>query len=136
MMKCLVIFFTLFTLPALANPLIFADGALKAELTWIEGPRTPAVSQMKIEWKNGLDQTRIEPPGPMKVSLWMNMNGHGHGSAPTSITKLGQEPGVYQVSNMYFTMGGAWEVRINLKYSNSREETQILPLEIKGRGHH
>lgn len=138
-MKILLSLALLFSVNAFAHqheqaPLVFAEGALEAHLSWIQGPRTPDVSEMKIEWKSGVDKAPIEPPGPVKVVLWMPM--HGHGSSPTAIEKLGQEVGVYKVSNMYFTMGGSWEVRVNLKYSNGREETLALPVEIKGGGHH
>ena len=136
-MKTFLAFTLFFTTNLLAQPvppvdtLHFAEGALKVELKWLLGPRTPAVSEMKMEWKNGTDQTRVEPPGPVKVTLWMPMHGHpghnhGHPSSPVTLTKLGAEAGVYQASDMYFTMQGDWEVRVKLKYSNGREETQVL----------
>ncbi len=117
-----------------AAPLIFAEGALRAELSWTQGPRLNEASAMKIEWISGVDQTRTEPPGPVKVSLWMPA--HGHGSSPVTLAKLGSEPGVYQASDMYFTMAGDWDVRVNLKYSNGREETKMLKVTLKGGGHH
>jgi hypothetical protein len=129
MMKSIIALALLFTPGAFAETLVFADGALKCDVSWLQGPRSPEVSEMKIEWKSGADGTRLEPPGPVKVSLFMPAMGHG--SSPTAIAKLGEEPGVYRVSNLYFTMGGDWEVRVNLKYSNGREETQSLPVNVR-----
>jgi hypothetical protein len=129
MMKTILSLVLLFSPGVFASTLTFADGALKAELSWLQGPRSPEASEMKIEWKSGVDGTRIEPPGPVKVSLFMPAMGHG--SSPTSIAKLGQEAGVYRVSDIYFSMGGDWEVRVNLKYSNGREETKKIAVNVR-----
>ncbi len=118
-----------------AETLLFADGALRAELTWLQGPRTPGMSELQIEWKSGVDQTRIEPPSPMKIVLWMPMPGHGpkhgHPSSPVTITKVDEVPGRYKVTDMYLTMAGAWEVRVSLSYTNGRQEMQTLLVNVK-----
>lgn len=131
-MKILLAFIFLFTVNAFAvapdEPLVFADGTLLAHISWIKGPRTPAVSEMKIEWTNGTDLARLEPPGPFKVSLFMNMHGHQHGSSPVTITPL--EAGLFLASDMYFTMDGDWEVRVTLALPNGRYETKALPVNV------
>lgn len=118
--------------------LTFADGAIHAHAVWEQGPRSRSESILRIEWKNGHDHSPTEPPGEFKVSLWMP--DHGHGSAPTRIHRIpgdDGEPlvGVYRVSNIYFTMGGKWDVNVTLKTANGVAETKSIKVEIHGGGH-
>lgn len=53
----------------------------------------------------------------LKIDLWMDMgNGHGHGSAPVALSKMGINK--YVVSNAYFVMTGTWLVRADFKIGN------------------
>lgn len=123
-----------------ANHLSFANGALYAHATWVNGPHSsPAESVLRIEWKSGAEHSATEPPGRFRVSLWMP--DMGHGSAPTQVQRVldsrGQPlVGVYQVSNVYFTMGGRWDVRLAMKYTDGKEETQAFRVQLEGGGHH
>ena len=72
-------------------------------------------------------------PGHFKVALWMP--DMGHGSAPTQIARvLGSDgaplPGVFDVTNLYFTMGGHWDVSVTVLLPNGKEETRALPVMI------
>ena len=118
--------------------LSFAKGSILACAGWVQGPRSPQESVLRIEWQNadGLPQ---DPTGSFKVTLWMPSMGHG--SAPTQIQRALNEAGepiaaVYDVRNMYFTMGGQWEVRVGLKFPNGATETQAFAVEIAGGGGH
>ena len=134
MTKILMFLSLLMCAPAFAETLTFADGALTADVTWIKGPQPGTYSEMKLEWKSGVDKTRVEPPGPVKIVLWMPSMGHG--SSPVTVEKMGQEPGVYTAKDIFFSMGGIWDVRFVLTYNNGRVETQTLPVKIAGGGHH
>lgn len=117
--------------------LVFANGAIHAHATWVQGPQTPDESILRIEWKNGDTHSPLEPAGAFRVTLFMPSMGHD--SSPTQIQKVvdsqGQAlVGVYQVSRMYFTMGGTWTVNITLKYPDSSEETQSFAVDLAG-GH-
>jgi hypothetical protein len=121
--------------------LVFANGAVHAHATWIKGPQPSEESALRIEWKNGKDHSPLNLQGTFGVSLWMP--DMGHGSAPTKITPVldanGQPVvGAYDVTNMYFVMGGAWQVNVTLTLPNGQPETQTINVEIEdaGGGHH
>lgn len=121
--------------------LTFAKGAVHAHATWQSGPQVSAESLLKIEWKSGADHSPAEPPGNFEVVLWMPSMGHG--SAPTQIQRVldsqGQAlTGVYQISNVYFVMGGDWDVNVTLTYQDGTKETQTIKvsLPMDGGGHH
>ena len=116
-----------FSLTATAESLTFANG-YRAEVNWLTGPHRPQASTLKVEWYDK-NQARAEAPGEFKVVLWMPQ--HGHGSSPTRVAKFGQEIGVYEATNLYFTMGGRWEVRVVLK-----SETQSFAVTLPGGGQH
>lgn len=135
------------TAPVLAHDhpgmshLIFSGGAVHAHVSWIQGPRTTEESIMRIEWKDGSTHAPIEVPGSFKVSLFMP--DMGHGSSPTQLERALDENGnplvgVYNVTSVYFTMGGDWEVRVALKPTSGATETQIIKVHLdeNGGGHH
>lgn len=59
-------------------------------------------------------------PGEFKIFLWMPTMGHG--SSPIAIKKLGT--GLYDLSRVYFTMDGLWQLRIQLKSGTTVLEEQ------------
>lgn len=113
--------------------LTFANGALHAHATWLAGPQVGAESILQIEWMNGADHSPIEPVGSFSVVLWMPSMGHG--SAPTVINRIinpqGQpQLGAFQVSRMYFVMGGDWDVEVTLTFPDGTSETQIIKVQL------
>lgn len=121
--------------------LTFAKGAIHAHATWESGPEVSNESLLKLEWKNGADHSPTEPPGVFEVVLWMPSMGHG--SAPTQIQRVldtqGQpQTGVYEISNIYFVMGGDWDVNVSLTYQDGTKETQVIKVSLPtdGGGHH
>lgn len=121
--------------------LTFAKGAVHAHATWQAGPQVSTESLLKVEWKSGADHSPTEPPGTFEVVLWMPSMGHG--SAPTQIQRVldaqGQPlVGAYEISNMYFVMGGDWDVNLTLTYQDGTKETQTIKVNLPsdGGGHH
>lgn len=51
------------------------------------------------------------PASNVKVSLWMNMGGHGHGSAPVEVAAL-EQLNSFKISNAWFVMAGTWDVQV------------------------
>ena len=49
----------------------------------------------------------------LKVSLWMEMAGHGHGAAPVDVTSV--EFNKYKVENAWFVMAGTWQVQLRFQ---------------------
>jgi hypothetical protein len=65
----------------------------------------------------------------LTIDLWMDMgDGHGHGSAPVTITQFG--PGKYKVSDAWFVMPGQWLVRSTFTIDGVAHEIAI-PLNIQ-----
>lgn len=137
-MKSLLMAFvlSLIGIKANAETLNYAN-QIVAETTWEKGPQvSEQVSEesiMRIEWKNIADNSTFDPI-EFEVILLMDMPDMKHGSAPTQIHKL--SPGVYQVTGMYFTMGGKWDVQVVLKTQEGKTETQVIPVMLKGGHHH
>ena len=119
--------------------LFFQQGAIHAHLFWEQGPNNGTESVMRIEFMNGHTHSPTEIPSTFDLDIWMP--DMGHGSAPTQTQRVLNErgeplPGVYRVNNIYFVMGGAWDVRLKLKEADGKEEMQILKVEIGGGMHH
>lgn len=71
----------------------------------------------------------------VSVELWMP--DMGHGSSPTQVKRATDEsgqviPGAFIVSNVYFIMGGKWEVRVTLTSADGNQETQSFEVMIGG----
>jgi len=114
----------------LSSILNFQNGAIKAELTWIDkAPTAGPESKLQVQWLNAQNEA-IELDGDFRVVLFMP--DMGHGSSPTKIAKLDTNPGLYRVSKIYFTMPGLWEVRVTHRPANAAPETQALTLIVAG----
>lgn len=123
-----------FAAPAKEIPLQFSGGAFRALVKWEKGPLSPVESALRLEWKSGADLSPAEAPGKFKVALWMPSMGHG--SSPTKVNQVINEKGepllgVYQITRVFFTMPGKWDVKISVKYPDGGEETQSFPVVIK-----
>jgi len=119
--------------------LVFAGGALHAHLTWEKGPLVMEESVLLVQWMNGQTHTPTELPGNFEVSVVMPSMGHG--SAPTQIQRVADEkgnpiPGAFEVSNIYFVMGGEWQVDFTVHFEEGSSETQSLPVKLDNDDQH
>jgi len=112
------------------SQLRFAQGRVVARVSWITGPQVAVESLMRIEWRD--ENAALIDPVRFDVVLWMPSMDHG--SAPTRIERFGD--GVYQVSNVYFIMGGEWDVHVTLTYPDGTQETQTISVDLPDHGHH
>lgn len=62
----------------------------------------------------------------LEVILWMPSMGHG--SSPTKVQKVNGT--TYDVSDVYFIMGGDWEIRFVLKNGNDILDEAVYSLDI------
>lgn len=106
--------------------LTFAHGALAADLAWERGPLVGKESLLHVQWHMANGQP-TEPGGTFEVVLDMPMMGHG--SVPTEVHTAGK-PGEYRIGNVYFLMGGDWNVMVTLHPATGDEETQTLPVHL------
>lgn len=64
-----------------------------------------------------------DPAGTVAVELWMpDMN---HGSSPVLVERLGT--GTYRASQVFFSMRGAWEIRVQEKVGPNVVDQAALP---------
>lgn len=120
------------TPPAMVH-LKFANNTFHAHATWTKGPQVGEESRLQLEWKRASDHAPAEPPGTVKVVLWMP--DMGHGSAPTRIQTVPDErgharTGAYQVTDMHFIMSGRWHVYITLTSPDGTEETKTIVIDL------
>jgi hypothetical protein len=142
----LVVSLVLFPFIAQAHPshgghLKFESQNFHAHLTWLQGPKGDASeSEMQVEWHDATTHAIAEPTFEFTVELMMPSMGHG--SSPVRIERAldssGQPIlGTFNVSEMYFTMPGAWDVEVKIKDSKGLEETKAWSVDIEGgNGHH
>ena len=82
-------------------------------LDWITGPVKGENKFILKSWHKDLG-TLSGPyqdlPSNLHIYLWMP--DMGHGSSPVKIKKIG--PGEYEVTSIYFIMGGGWEIYFQL----------------------
>lgn len=122
----------------LSHHLVFSKSQIHAHTAWAEKPRVGVENILKIEWRSAQDHSLVEPAN-FEVSLWMPSMGHG--SAPTqknpTVDGFGNIlPGLYEISNIYFTMGGDWQVILTVTNVDGSQESQVLDLLFPMSGHH
>lgn len=116
-----------------AQAVSVANQTVEAHLAWIQGPRVDTESILDLQFVDSETQQPAILAEELKVTVFMPMMGHG--SSPTTITALKDAsgksiPGAYQVSKIYFTMGGEWEVRITLKNADGTSQTQTVKVNL------
>ncbi|MGE4133948.1 MAG: hypothetical protein AB7F86_20090 [Bdellovibrionales bacterium] len=128
--------------PTAGHHLIFAGGALHAHISWVQGPAlSPNESILRVQWMDSATHTPIEPGGSFAIEPFMPAHGHGTAPVPAPAAVLDQKGdillGAYNVNGIYFTMGGAWEIRLHRQAPDGTIETQSFTEEIQGgHGHH
>ena len=99
-------------------------------LDWITGPLKGESKFILKSWHEDLG-TLSGPyqdlPNDLHIYLWMP--DMGHGSSPVKIKKLGS--GEYEVTNVYFIMGGGWEIYFQLlKNKDDVVDEVIIPISL------
>jgi hypothetical protein len=64
----------------------------------------------------------FSPNNQPSILLWMPSMGHG--SSPVTISFI--EEGLYQASEIFFIMPGAWEIRFQLKDGNHHVVEEVI----------
>lgn len=112
--------------------LVFSNGLL-AIAVWESAPAPRVENKLTLQFQRVSDLVAASPEESVSVELWMpSMN---HGSRPTVTKAIPGVVGGYEVSKIYFVMGGDWDVRVHLTAPNGQRETQSLQLVLPG-GHH
>ena len=118
--------------------LVFKNNTLHMHASFSTEPKVGAKSVMVLEAKDPATHQTIEFNENINVVLWMPSMGHG--SAPTQVARATDAngnniPGTFLVSNVYFMMGGDWEIRVTLTDAQGVQETQSFAIQLAGSGH-
>ncbi len=119
--------------------LVFKKGALHIHAQFPEAPMVGQEATLLLETHDPQTHQVINIDDQIEVSLWMPSMGHG--SAPTQIERVQDDQGnvitgLYVVRNVYFTMGGDWEVRVTLTDAQGNKETQSFNVHLDGGMNH
>lgn len=121
-----------------AGHLVYKHNTVHVHAQFLRLPEVNKEAELVLETRDALTHQIIDIEDNLEVFLWMpNM---GHGSAPTQVErKLNAQgevvPGVFLVRNVYFTMGGLWDIRVSLIDSNGKIETKSFSLSLAGDNH-
>lgn len=118
--------------------LAFKNNTLHIHASFPVAPTVGAYSMMILEAKNPATHQTTELSEKIDVVLWMPSMGHG--SAPTRVERAIDAngvpiPGTFTVKNVYFMMGGDWEIRVTLTDVQGVQETQSFAIQLAGSGH-
>lgn len=103
-------------------------------------PEVGKESFLTLDTRSGKDHSFIElADETIEVVLWMP--DMGHGSAPTQISRVLDTngdvvPGRYTVRNIYFVMGGLWEVQVIITDKVGKKETHSFNITLPEGTHH
>jgi YtkA-like len=129
--------------PPLAGHLSFKQNTLHIHASFPAAPVVGQESLLVLEAKDAKTHQPTELNDNIEVVLWMPSMGHG--SAPTQVERTldasgNVVPGVFNVRNVYFIMGGEWEVRVTLTDAQGVKETKSFTVILDGGhdhgGHH
>jgi YtkA-like len=124
---------------SLAGHLAFKQNTLHIHADFPVTPEVGKEALLVLEAKDAVTHQTIALNDQVKVVLWMPSMGHG--SAPTKVKPALDSqgnviPGIFKVTNVYFVMGGAWEVRVILTDNQGVVETQKFDVVFNGGHHH
>ncbi|MBN8542499.1 MAG: FixH family protein [Deltaproteobacteria bacterium] len=124
--------------PALAGHLSFKQNTLHIHASFPNDPVVNKDSLLVLEAKVASTHKETELTDNVDVVLWMPSMGHG--SAPTQVERAVDAngnilTGVFNVRNVFFIMGGEWEVRVTLTDAQGARETKSFKVTLAGAGH-
>ncbi|WP_412462991.1 FixH family protein [Halobacteriovorax sp. RT-2-6] len=107
----------------ISNEIRFDTEALTILRQWDKGPIVYDSSTLTITFKDSANNLK-DPAGEFSAYIWMP--DMGHGSYPITVTRIAT--GVYQLTDIYFTMGGLWDFHLQLKDNGNLYDSISWPL--------
>ena len=115
------------SLPALACDLYFKSEDLCLNVTWEVLPPARANGTMLLTFTDAKDAGRVVTPKyTPNVILWMTSMGHG--SKPVTLNFI--EEGKFRSTNVFFVMGGPWDIKFQLKDGSTVVEEVVQKIKI------
>ncbi len=114
--------------PFLKQPL--ASGVTKVESIEANIRSIDSEKKIEVKWltkKNSFEEAQalgffylndklFDPVDSEDISFYLWMESMGHGSSPIVIKRI--DKGIYSLSEIYFSMPGDWQLKIDFKKSN------------------
>jgi hypothetical protein len=109
--------------------LSFALSGLCASYTWATEISSQVEGTLALRFWRANDPTGpyVRPEQEVWLKLWMSSMGHG--SSPVTIRELA--PGEYEVSRIYFSMPGDWDLRFQLKQGTTVVEQVVVRYDVE-----
>ncbi|MGE0615054.1 MAG: hypothetical protein AB7P04_05410 [Bacteriovoracia bacterium] len=118
-------------------PLAFPEAGLCAELIWKATPTADELATFTLKFWNEADADRkgpyVSPTDEPFVKLWMTSMGHGSSPvklAPARDAEGAPVDGVYDGTDAFFSMGGDWDVKVQLRREKKVQEEAVLKVKI------
>lgn len=117
--------------------LSFPQSGLCASLTWDKNATEEEAGEITLRFWNAKEGTvngpYVSPTNLVAVKLWMPSMGHG--SSPVRVNPVkdasGAEiPGIFKATDVFFMMGGDWEIWIQLKQDKKVIEQAKIDIRI------
>ncbi|HWU43053.1 MAG TPA: FixH family protein [Bdellovibrio sp.] len=108
-----------------------------ATLTWIKRPVVVAAPTAKdaatfdLKFWNAKTLAKLELGKNQSLFVSLYMPSMGHGSEPVILKKDEHEQGLYHVTQVLFSMEGAWEIRARIQKSDKVVDSAALPFNFK-----
>lgn len=95
---------------------------------WEEAPTSQKAGTLvfKTYRANVYDGTPVMLDFATLPSLVLWMPSMGHGSTPTTVTRL--DVGTFRATNVFFIMPGEWQMRFQVKLPNEQADEAIVDL--------
>lgn len=103
----------------------FQSSELSFRIEWTEPPRMGESKFLLKIWNSKTGSANgpyQDPTSKLHVFLWMPSMGHG--SSPVKINRTAA--GEYEVTNVYFIMGGQWELKFQLLSNGKVSDETVL----------
>lgn len=107
----------------------FNKSGISFTVDWHEPPRTGEAKFLLRIWKTNtgtINGPYVDPKENLHIFLWMPSMGHG--SAPVKVTR--KASGEFEVTNVFFIMGGEWEVKFQLLSGGKVSDETVITLNL------
>lgn len=97
----------------------------KVNGVWQIGPNLDSENKLLIIVSDEQGD-RVDLPLTLDPYIWMP--DMGHGSFPIKLTRIGD--GIYELSEIFFTMGGYWDFHIEFRFNDLVVEEILWPINL------
>ncbi|MBX3021814.1 MAG: FixH family protein [Bdellovibrionales bacterium] len=98
------------------SPVMVSLGEVEATVAFLKPPKVGDYATMRLTFEDASSRQLVTPDAAVYVK--MTMPDHGHDGVPVERASITN--GVAVFDDMYFMMGGLWEIQVSLEYKDGR----------------